>query len=70
MKIIKVETAKDLQELLLTIPDKRIETDQLWKESKLGIDRFYTLLNKAIEKGYIVEQREEFTVYLEASDAD
>jgi len=52
------------------MPGNRAETEQLWKESKLEIDRFYNLLNEAIEEGYIVEQREGFTVYLEASDAN
>ena len=47
-QIIKVESAKDLHKLLLIFPGKRVETDQLWKESNLNIDRFYVLLNEAV----------------------
>jgi len=36
-QIIKVESAKDLHKLLLIFPGKRVETDQLWKESNLNI---------------------------------
>lgn len=67
-KEINIETAKDIHKLLLTMPHKRAETERLWKESKLSIDRFYNLLNEAINEGYIVEHREEYTVYLEAID--
>jgi type I restriction enzyme S subunit len=65
---IKVDSAKDLHKLLLNLPGKRAEIEKLWKVSKLNIDNFYIFLNEAIKEGNIIEQREEFIVYLEAID--
>jgi len=63
-----IDSAEDLYELLKTLPGDMVKTEHLWKESKIEINRFYFLLSEAIRESYIVEHREDFTVYLEASD--